>query len=134
MDSLGCVRLCCEFWLRVADSYSEQMEWLDHICLQQGSLPSRLVVLNVFQSLMAANFILVAAYGVLFGTHPKNAFLSALFASLGLGTVAMALKFQLADRSEGRSQQFLEIPEHRAVVECTWACVLVLLASYTFLG
>lgn len=115
--------------------------------LYNPDYPPRVALLLTFEILMYINVAIVTIYAIICGTHPTNAFLSAVFGPLGLGVLAMALRFQLIDSTEKqkalekggeealqRKKIFSDIPEHRAFVEYTLGSVLVLLATYTFMG
>eukprot|EP01057_Protomagalhaensia_wolfi_P005807 Protomagalhaensia_wolfi_Nauph_80__5806@NODE_723_length_2067_cov_167_421105_g539_i0_p3_GENE_NODE_723_length_2067_cov_167_421105_g539_i0NODE_723_length_2067_cov_167_421105_g539_i0_p3_ORF_typecomplete_len117_score20_96DAD/PF02109_16/1_9e13DUF4131/PF13567_6/0_057_NODE_723_length_2067_cov_167_421105_g539_i015451895 len=104
--------------------------------------PPRVVVLVLMETAMYSLAALTLAYGGLVGAYPRNAFLAALFGSLGLAVLAMALRLQLTQQqhpspswselSDVRKQK--PMSETRAFVEYSLASTLILLSAYTFLG
>eukprot|EP01053_Blabericola_migrator_P013433 Blabericola_migrator_1__13432@NODE_963_length_5889_cov_140_567846_g668_i0_p3_GENE_NODE_963_length_5889_cov_140_567846_g668_i0NODE_963_length_5889_cov_140_567846_g668_i0_p3_ORF_typecomplete_len108_score9_26DAD/PF02109_16/2_4e12MerC/PF03203_14/0_0031_NODE_963_length_5889_cov_140_567846_g668_i035983921 len=101
---------------------------------QQKSSPPRVLLCFAVELVMYMNCILISLYALVYGANPKQAFLSALFGSLGLAVLTMALRLQLSDGLGESIRVFKKIPEHRAFVEYTLGSVLTLLAAYTFLG
>eukprot|EP01056_Protomagalhaensia_sp_Gyna25_P000523 Protomagalhaensia_sp_Gyna_25__522@NODE_1245_length_2027_cov_166_025151_g993_i0_p3_GENE_NODE_1245_length_2027_cov_166_025151_g993_i0NODE_1245_length_2027_cov_166_025151_g993_i0_p3_ORF_typecomplete_len116_score24_44DAD/PF02109_16/3_6e16_NODE_1245_length_2027_cov_166_025151_g993_i0108455 len=102
--------------------------------------PPRVVVLILMETAMYSLAVLTLAYGALVGTYPRNAFLAALFGTLGQAILAMALRLQLTTQypsspsSSDEIRKVKPVSETRAFVEYSVASTLILLAAFTFLG